>query len=136
MPMRPPRRCPTCRQLVTAPCPTCSRQRNRTRGSATSRGYGSDWEVLREWHLNRHPLCVFCEQRGETVVADEVDHIIPFVSIEVPRRLDPSNLRSLCKSCHSKHTRQQPGVSHHQPSAAGDRRPFAFSQGQFEGGRE
>jgi 5-methylcytosine-specific restriction endonuclease McrA len=32
----------------------------------------------------------------------DVDHIIPFESIDDPRRLDWNNLQSLCARCHDR----------------------------------
>lgn len=72
--------------------------------STTERGYGWDWQQLREQHLKQHPLCAECESSGRTSVAEDVDHIKPFQSINDPLRLDPDNLRSLCRACHNRKT--------------------------------
>lgn len=66
--------------------------------------------------------------RDIRTLATDVDHIIPFMSIEDPNRLDPRNLRSLCRSCHMRHHAH--GVSHHQASAAENRPGLGFSRGQ------
>jgi 5-methylcytosine-specific restriction protein A len=52
---------------------------------------------------NREPLCRLCRETGLLVAAEDVDHIVP-IGDAPHRRLDPGNLRSLCKSCHSVHT--------------------------------
>lgn len=68
---------------------------DKGRPSASARGLGADWRRLRNEHLRKHPKCVRC---GEP--AQEVDHIIPR-SVAPERRLDPTNLQSLCKAHHS-----------------------------------
>lgn len=67
------------------------------------RHYGRDWRRLRLSFLQRHPLCRFCQDRGLFVEATEVDHIAPIV-VAPHRRLDETNLRPLCKPCHSART--------------------------------
>lgn len=103
MPSKPPRLC-NCGHRVAAGilCPCETRQAaerkarfDKTRPSASRRGLGADWRKLRAEHLRHHPWCCRCGERAE-----EVDHIVPR-SIAPERRLDPSNLQSLCKSCHS-----------------------------------
>ena len=44
----------------------------------------------------------------------QVDHIVPFTSLEDPHRLDPENLRSLCAPCHAQRhaDERKGGVSH------------------------
>jgi 5-methylcytosine-specific restriction protein A len=71
------------------------------------------WRRLRVWWLARNPLC--CDPFGihdhqhNAAPASEVDHI-------VPRRTAPelalelTNLQSMCKSCHSRKTRQEGGL--------------------------
>lgn len=68
---------------------------DKSRPSASQRGLGSDWRKIRALHLKRNPYCVCC---GDW--ATDVDHIVPR-RIAPERRLDPSNLQSLCKQHHS-----------------------------------
>jgi 5-methylcytosine-specific restriction protein A len=59
------------------------------------------WRNLRAYKLQLTPLCERCNE-----IATEVHHIKErnsFPELE----LDISNLESLCKTCHSKHTRKQ-----------------------------
>jgi 5-methylcytosine-specific restriction protein A len=112
MPSKPKKPCkyPGCPELVSdgAYCGTHKsegRGYDLRRGSAASRGYGSNWRRLRGLVLSRVPLCsdiwgVHAEI-GEVVVATEVDHITP-LSEGGTNRMD--NLQPLCKSCHSKKT--------------------------------
>jgi 5-methylcytosine-specific restriction enzyme A len=54
-----------------------------------------EWKQLREQHRKRYPFCAQCG-----VPATDVDHIQP-ARLYPERRLDPTNLRSLCRDCHS-----------------------------------
>lgn len=58
---------------------------------------------LRPEQLLREPFCRECAKRGLRVRATDVDHIVPHRGVW---RLfsDPSNLQSLCHSCHSRKT--------------------------------
>lgn len=71
------------------------------RGTARERGYDEAWAARRAEHLAIEPWCRFHLERGQSVPATEVDHIIT-------RRAGGSdehdNLRSLCKPCHSRRT--------------------------------
>ncbi|HEV7283907.1 MAG TPA: HNH endonuclease signature motif containing protein, partial [Kaistia sp.] len=103
MPRRAPRIC-SCGKVVAAG-ERCACQVKRDsirkarhdakRPSAGQRGYDADWRKLRALHLAGHPHCVRCG-----AIASVVDHIIS-VRIAPHRRLDPSNLQSLCISHHS-----------------------------------
>ena len=65
------------------------------RPNTRARGYDRDWERLRRWHLNQEPLCRYCKEAGRVTPGSVVDHIVPIR--EAPeRRLDPSNLQTLC----------------------------------------
>jgi 5-methylcytosine-specific restriction protein A len=88
------------------------------KSSSTARGYGYDWQKLRAEHLAEHPHCVYClRDLGMTGMspADVVlacaargvaeplgnigDHIVAHEGNEA-RRLDPSNIQTLCKPHH------------------------------------
>jgi 5-methylcytosine-specific restriction protein A len=64
------------------------------------------WVKLRKAHLVQHPLCADCEKRNKIVAAEEVHHLDSPFQYEEPKRtwrlLDPTNLISLCKRCHSR----------------------------------
>jgi 5-methylcytosine-specific restriction endonuclease McrA len=103
MPSRAPRLC-ACGKTVQhgQQCPCEARRAaerkarfDKTRPSAAQRGLGGDWRKLRAAHLAKHPWCRRCGAK-----AIEVDHIEPR-RLAPERRLDPTNLQSLCKSCHS-----------------------------------
>ena len=63
------------------------------------------WHKARRIQLADEPLCRLCAASGRTVPANDVDHIVP-ISLG-GAELDPDNLRSLCRPCHSKVTARQ-----------------------------
>lgn len=80
------------------------------RGSSSARGYDWRWRRLRDAHIAMNPLCVKCAEKGLIEPVEEVDHIVPFDGKGDPLRLDPSNLQSLCGSCHRYKTAHQKGT--------------------------
>ena len=62
----------------------------------------SNWRRLRANFLRLHPLCRACADRGQTVVAEVVDHVLPIK--DGGARLDTANLQALCVSCHNRKT--------------------------------
>lgn len=58
----------------------------------------AEWQALRRAVLRRFPACFLCGKK-----AKHVDHIVP-IRVDWSRRLDVSNLRPLCHSCHSSET--------------------------------
>lgn len=79
---------------------------DRARGSAASRGYGSDWRKVRALFLDANPLCIECEKEGRVEAATQVDHVIS-IRQRPDLRLDESNLRALCASHHSARTSKE-----------------------------
>jgi len=86
--------------------------------SSAARGYGYDWQKLRARHLAKHPHCVYCLRDlgmvgmspadvvlacAERGVAEPLgtigDHIAAHEGDE-RRRLDPTNIQTLCKPHH------------------------------------
>jgi 5-methylcytosine-specific restriction protein A len=113
MPSRAARPCTGagCRQLVRgvgSRCEVCRRKYEASRGTSADRGYSSDWQRLRADHLARHPHCEDCRLNGQLVEAKHVDHVKAHRGNET-LRLDRTNLRSLCASCHSRKTVKQDG---------------------------
>lgn len=80
------------------------------RGSSSARGYDAVWRKLRKVYLIKNPLCVFCEEEGKLTPATVVDHIVPIAQAPV-LRLDPKNLRSLCKPHHDARTAKEQGFA-------------------------
>jgi len=105
-------RCPELLEPGVRYCPTHTRQVDRPRGSSQARGYDQAWTRLRERHATMHPLCARCWARGRVEPMVDVDHIVPFVGLTDPRRLDPANLMSLCRRCHREKTHDEQGTRH------------------------
>jgi 5-methylcytosine-specific restriction protein A len=81
--------------------PVALRPYDRWRGSPESRGYDADWRRVRKIALQRdRHLCQDCLAQKRLTPATEVHHEVP-IDVDPSRRLDLTNLRSLCKPCHS-----------------------------------
>lgn len=86
------------------------RHRTPTKGN----GYDADrrriyntarWRKLRAWKIACDPLCEVCKSKGLTVPAEDVHHVVSFMSTDDPVQrkhlaYDYDNLMSLCKECH------------------------------------
>ncbi|MCU5226741.1 HNH endonuclease [Bacillus tropicus] len=60
------------------------------------------WKDMRELIYRRdHGLCVQCRSKDIIKIGDVVDHIIP-IRVDWSKRLEPSNLQTLCHACHNK----------------------------------
>ena len=110
MPNAPKRPCkkPGCKELTSSLyCTAHSVPANlyaydQQRGTPASRGYDGDWKRVRTEALKRDKyLCQMCLPRP--VPATEVHHDVP-IAVDPSRRLDLTNLISLCKACHSRIT--------------------------------
>ena len=75
------------------------------RGSASERGYDSLWQRARLMYLRQHPLCQRCYESGQVMPAVLVHHIQSLS--RGGKRLDFSNLMSLCIPCHDAIHREQ-----------------------------
>ena len=81
--------------------------KRKGRATANERGYGHKWRKARLSYLKRHPLCVNCLSCSITTPSNEVDHIIRHSGDDDPLFWDRTNWQALCKSCHSKKTREE-----------------------------
>ncbi|RPH52622.1 MAG: HNH endonuclease [Planctomycetota bacterium] len=99
---------PRCPALAGEGETRCAVHRRDPRPSRTARGYDEDWQRLRFWFMQQpeNQLCRHCHDRGLVILATDVDHIIPFRSLDDPRRLDRKNLQPLCSRCHGLKTRR------------------------------
>lgn len=74
----------------------------RKKGSSSQRGYGSDWRKLRSMILERdNHLCQEHLKQGVIKAGHHVDHIVPKAQKGTD---EPSNLQTLCHSCHAHKT--------------------------------
>jgi 5-methylcytosine-specific restriction enzyme A len=81
-------------------------ERYNLRLPASQRGYGVDWRALRKQHMAGEPYCRACLLSGNEVRAVMVDHIRT-IRDAPERRLDPSNLQSLCWYHHNIKTQRE-----------------------------
>ncbi len=82
---------------------TLGRRRVNRKKTACRRGYDRQWRNLRAWFLKTTPYCQDCDDRDIATLATEVHHKVK-IADRPDLRLDPRNLRSLCKTCHSRRT--------------------------------
>ena len=78
----------------------------RPEAPAAARGYDMDWRKLRAEHLAREPFCRGCLAEGVERMAVMVDHRVS-IKDAPERRLDPSNLQSLCWKHHNSKTQKE-----------------------------
>lgn len=104
---RPGKRCTAL--VAKGRCPDCSSDADRTRGTATERGYNSvGHRRFRTAVLRRDPICVLCG--SVSTVADHHPLSRRELVEEGLNPNDPARGRGLCASCHGKETVQhQPG---------------------------
>lgn len=109
MPRKPKRPCsyPGCPRLVDGQyCEEHKRltdkQYNRYgRDDFTKNFYKTpEWRAARKRQLNSQPFCEECLKAGKRTKATMVDHIVPIK--QGGDKFAPSNLQSLCFSCHSR----------------------------------
>jgi 5-methylcytosine-specific restriction protein A len=115
MPLKPksPCRYPGCPNVSDgAYCEKHRKAANReynafTRDREAHTFYGSpEWRRLRKLKLRQTPYCEECYRQGRMTAARMCDHILP--AREYPsRRLDVTNLQSLCLPCHRAKTNRE-----------------------------
>ena len=59
-----------------------------------------EWKRLRNYYINKQPLCEICKRFGKIVEAKVVDHIVR-VKVNPDIALKEYNLQSLCHRCHN-----------------------------------
>ena len=64
------------------------------------------WARLRNTHIRKNPLCADCYSRGRVVAGDAVDHIVELRD-DPTKGMDPTNLQTLCNSCHAVKTNDE-----------------------------
>jgi len=77
-----------------------AKDKEQFRGSKQSRGYGGEWERISLLKRQANPVCEVCHN----ATADDVDHIVPFNSVNDPKRTEWKNLQSICRACHNQKT--------------------------------
>lgn len=114
MPKKPKRPCsyPGCPRLTDGQyCDEHKRQRDREynrygRDDFTKNFYNTaEWRFFRKRQLAERPLCEECLKAGRRTKATMVDHIVPIK--QGGEKFAPSNLQSLCWSCHSRKSAEE-----------------------------
>lgn len=99
------------------------RRADQRRPTAAQRGYDAAWRRLRDAVIiERGLLCEACGRLGALRERDaapsipvlEVDHIVS-IAQRPDLRLAPSNLRVLCRPCHSRRTAREQGFARRGP---------------------
>ncbi|MBG9633138.1 HNH endonuclease [Bacillus thuringiensis] len=118
MPNKPMKPCtsPMCTALTRDKY--CSKHQDKVQDSArhydkyirnkSSRSFYNSrlWKDMRELMFRRdHGLCVQCRSKDIIQIGDVVDHIIP-IRVDWSKRLEPTNLQTLCHACHNKKTKE------------------------------
>ena len=60
------------------------------------------WRALRNYFIQKNPVCAQCKRDGTIKGAQCVDHIKPISQFGMGVATDINNLQSLCNSCHAK----------------------------------
>ncbi|MGG6430822.1 HNH endonuclease signature motif containing protein [Acetobacter ghanensis] len=98
MPVRPPQHRPRWHK------PEAQRRKefDQQRGTARQRGYDAAWEKVRAQHLALNPICCVpgCRTPRDRLNVDHIESVRDCPE----KRLDMSNLRTLCQSHHSART--------------------------------
>ena len=67
--------------------------------------HSKQWRALRGWYIKQNPLCEQCNRDNKVKAGDCVDHIRPIT--KGGSSICPSNLQTLCNSCHAKKSAQE-----------------------------
>src|SRR5450759_475378 len=100
---------PGCASLTDAGrCEAHRIERERFRGSASSRGYGRRWQRFRTVFLSDHFLCEDCPPNHPRP-ATEVHHVKKLRDFPELKYAE-ENCMALCHDCHSKRTMRGEGA--------------------------
>ena len=97
---------PLCPELIPKGRMYCYKHKEKKPKREYTGVYKRGWPALRSLYLKHTPLCEDCKEKGIVEAATEVHHKIP-IEVWQEGRLEWDNLRSLCKSCHSKKTAKE-----------------------------
>jgi 5-methylcytosine-specific restriction enzyme A len=92
-------RCPPHQAAHEASSAGQRRSYDDRRGSPAARGYDSEWRRVKDAYRARHPMC---EVPGCGRPTYDVDHVRELR--DGGARLDPGNLKALCRSHHVRKT--------------------------------
>lgn len=103
MPYKPKKSCkyPRCPNLIRVDQAYCNTHKGLNRRSSTTKqGYNYRWQKESKKFLAENPYCFYCMQKGLTVLASIVDHIIPHRG-DMELFWNKANWQSLCKRHHN-----------------------------------
>ena len=95
-----PGRIPTVRPAHAADMPRQSRLYDKARQKDKNFYSSMRWRKLRSCKLSAYPLCETCKREGRVTLACHVHHVQPRKA-RPDLAHDPSNLQSICASCHN-----------------------------------
>ena len=107
MPWKPKRICshPGCRELThDSYCDKHQKEYNKKRAPLIKERYGKEWRQIRNRYIKLYLFCEECLKNDRYTKAQEVHHKIPLSNGGTH---DYTNLKSLCKSCHSRITAKE-----------------------------
>lgn len=114
------------RPVTMKPIPLRGRATASLPRSSNQHGYDYDWQQLRSAYLAEHPLCqcVDCDDGRLRVMPANVVNHIEDIRDRPDLRLEWSNLQSMNKHCHDRHTRLRMNAKagHGPTSGRGDRK--------------
>lgn len=102
--------CPEIYEGKESRCPQHRAASDRSRGTATQRGYNSaGHQAFRNAVLTRDPICVICDVRHSTIADHHPMSRKELIAAGLNPN-DPQYGRGLCKPCHDRETaKHQPG---------------------------
>lgn len=89
-------------------CDKHKRNYDKSRESASKRGYGRRWQTSSKAYLANNPFCIRCLEKGIHKHATIVDHIKPHKGNKA-LFWDKNNWQPLCKQCHDRKTVTEDG---------------------------
>jgi 5-methylcytosine-specific restriction enzyme A len=101
---------PGCPDLVDSGYCDHHQQRDRYRGNSNARGYDAAWRRFRSWYIRAFvapdPRCQDCGGMFDAAKgwSDVELHHVEKVADRPDLKLTPSNIRHLCKACHTART--------------------------------
>lgn len=105
------RHCKACSNVLDRKAKESAKRRARASSERYSDKYKTfysttAWKKLRALKLSKDPLCENCLDNGFVKAGHDIDHIVELKD-DYTRRLDMSNLMTLCRPCHMAKTARE-----------------------------
>lgn len=94
--------------------------------SRQSRGYGAEWEKVRQVVIERDlGLCQPCQRKARVSAYVAVDHVVSKAKAALmgwsqAQVDDPKNLQCICKPCHDRKSAEEVGKAYRPPVRYGE----------------